>query len=221
MDGALSMDWAPMTSSYANMASYVEAATALHREDFASRFMPPPTGSAAVPTTLTTATAPRPAALATAAATPPVSAGPGDATASSRPPSAAAQGVTLGGGTDSPTSRNSAAVHPTGTDPSAAGESSCNGAALQQGSEGLEKRYAGADDGEGGEYIAVAGFAPAGTLRGASLVYDAVELGGRMMAAAGVLEQERGRGMQGRAAVDWVEVAQGVTFEGLSGTVRF
>lgn len=46
MQGALSMDWAPMETTHANVASYAEAAAPLGRGEFASRFTPPPAGGA-------------------------------------------------------------------------------------------------------------------------------------------------------------------------------
>lgn len=79
--------------------------------------------------------------------------------------------------------------------------------------------------------------APGGSFRAVSLIYDAVELGGRVLAAAAAVAaagatagegeeiegDEGGRGQRHSKGgmVDWPKLARGVRFEGLSGTVSF
>lgn len=73
-------------------------------------------------------------------------------------------------------------------------------------------------------YDAVPDPAPAGALRSATLIFDAVELGGRMLVAAAEAGWE-GRGGDGTragkgVAGGWTALASGISFEGLSGPVR-
>ena len=69
----------------------------------------------------------------------------------------------------------------------------------------------------GDVYEDIALSAPGGVLRAATLMFDATELGGRVLAAAEAVKRE-GTGV---GVPRWAELAEGVEFEGLSGKVRF
>lgn len=69
------------------------------------------------------------------------------------------------------------------------------------------------------EYGAVHDSAPPGTLRSAALMFDATELGGRLLAAAAKAGLGPGRHGSG-GAEGWIALGSKVSFEGLSGSVR-
>lgn len=70
------------------------------------------------------------------------------------------------------------------------------------------------------EYRAVPLDVPGGVLRAAALIFDAVELGGRILAAAAAAGGSGRRRGERTGGVGWAELAEGVEFEGLSGKVR-
>lgn len=84
-------------------------------------------------------------------------------------------------------------------------------------------------EGSTGGYEAVPPNAPVGILQAAALMYDAVELGGRLLAAAGGPDTEWGAEVETKGELDgrdgwngsdgWSGLAADVEFEGLSGTV--
>ena len=71
----------------------------------------------------------------------------------------------------------------------------------------------------GDQYGEIALSAPGGVLRAATLMFDAAELGGRVLAAAAEAVEAAKREGRGIEIPRWVELAEGVGFEGLSGKV--
>lgn len=198
MRGAVSIDWAPMPTARENAALYAEAMAAYTRDEFASECLPPPSGTACWSTNVS----------------------PDSPPSWYKSASNAADSRETGGGSDDARGKRA-------TDnivAAAVAEQRVEGTGIAgEGSECYDNACVGSSR---EEYHPVAGAAPPGVLRASSLLHDAVELGGRALAAAaaaggdghGGVAAMSGQG-RGRAGVDWAAVALGLRFEGVSGLV--
>ena len=217
MSGALSIDWSSSSTSRANDAAYAAATAAYYRESFAAEFAPPPAGNASPMRAPCSSSEDGGEVVGGAVSyrdecySKPSNRGQhrqfsflsrldtitGDVGTS-------VEGVFSRGGGDGHGGDN--------------GDSDGDDAASEGGNERLpaacERRRNHTVDGNG--HGAVPAGAPAGVLHSAALMFDAVELGGRLLAAGaevGVDQVCRSRG-------GWAGLASAVEFEGLTGTVR-
>ncbi|CAB1101135.1 unnamed protein product [Ectocarpus sp. CCAP 1310/34] len=203
MSGALSIDWALMPTSRTSAEAYVDPAVALGRESPASDFFPPPAGDAS-----------------------PVVPGSGPSGPRGTPPSPAACGAGGGGGSSSSPAGGacSAPWSPCCDTSGYRSDGRGGGAAVGVVEEDVDvdvdetNRWGGGGGrvcpGAAGDYRSSPDDGvPRGLLTATALMFDAVELGMRVLAAAG-----RRGGMVGDGG--WAGLAAGVGFEGLSGKLE-
>ncbi|CAM9285282.1 unnamed protein product [Ectocarpus sp. 13 AM-2016] len=204
MSGALSIDWALMPTSRTSAEAYVDPAVVLGRESPASDFFPPPAGDASPVVPVSGPSQPR-----------------------GKPPSRAAYGAGGGGGGISPDGGACSAPWSPCCDSSGHRSDGRGGGAavgvVQEGGDGdgdgdETNRWGGGGGrvcpGAAGDYRASPDDSvPRGLLTATALMFDAVELGMRVLAAAG---RRGGRVGDG----GWAGLAAGVWFEGLSGKIE-
>ncbi|CAM9500233.1 unnamed protein product [Ectocarpus sp. 4 AP-2014] len=202
MSGALSIDWALMPTSRTSPKACVDPAVALGRESPASDFFPPPAGDASPVVPVSGPSGPR-----------------------GTPPLHAACGAGGGGGGSSPEGGACSAPRSLCCDTSGHRSDGRGGGAavgvVEEGGDGdgdETNRWGG---GGGRVCPEAAGYyraspddgVPRGLLTATALMFDAVELGMRVLAAAG---RRGGRVGDG----GWAGLAADVGFEGLSGKVE-
>ncbi|CAM9627599.1 unnamed protein product [Ectocarpus fasciculatus] len=197
MSDALSIDWALMPASRPSAEARVDPAVALGRESLASDFFPPPAGDASPVVHVSGPSGPR-----------------------GTPPSRAVCGAG-GGSLDS--GACSAPRSPCCATSDGRGGGAAAGVVQERGHGGGDEtsRWGGGGGGGGSVRPEAAGgyrastddVIPEGLLTATALMFDAVELGMRVLTAAG---RRGGRVGDG----GWAGLAAGVEFEGLSGKVE-
>lgn len=228
---SISMDWSAMQTSRANAAKYAEAAAAHLRGEFASDFVPPPKGNASPIYGYSPNSPGNAVHMRYLEKSHDTEGDSGNGMLNSLPIAMGDRKPITGSSTQA---NGGAATESSRIDPCHEGEalhhdsSGTNRPGPLTGSIRSDCEDSGLTSLDGlvghDQYSPVPDAAPAEMFSSAALLFDAVELGGRLLTAASRAGWGRGKGGKTTSWISqrrsWTDLASNVSFEGLSGQVR-